>query len=436
MNHKNTTIQITPPITAEAGGGAINRLALVLVLIGLGCCLGTFGSDHGLARFSFAGLWGFTFFWTVVLGCLFFVALQHLTGSVWSVVLRRPAELLAGAIWLAALLFGVVLIAALMENNRLWPWLHGHQGGEFEGMESKAKYLNLPFFVIRAIIYFGLWILFARYFVRRSLAQDQRVLVQAQQSLVQNQQSLMQDQQSLKQDLQPSASNAASGMKKISGPFILLFAFTVTFASFDWLMSLDPHWFSSIYGVYVFAGMFPAALAAITIAVIYLRHRGRLGRNIVNDKHLYSLGGLLFAFSCFWAYIAFSQYMLIWYSNLPEETEFFIIRLTGDWKSVSILLVVLRFIIPFIFLLSRAAKINPRRLIWVSILILLGELLDLYWLIMPQLYPDGPVLSFVELGPVLVVTGILIGYFALITGKESCLATGDPLFAESCRFHL
>ena len=189
---------------------------------------------------------------------------------------------------------------------------------------------------------------------------------------------------------------------------MLIFALTVTFAAFDWLMSLEPHWFSTIFGVYVFSGMVLTALAAITITTIWLRGTGRLGKGVVGDGHLYNLGALLFAFVCFWAYIAFSQYMLIWYGNLPEESFFLLRRQEGGWLGFSVVLALVRFVVPFLALLSRRAKTNAVWLFWVSILILVGQLLDVYWLIMPQLHVEHPVLGWQELGPVLLVSGLVV----------------------------
>jgi hypothetical protein len=182
--------------------------------------------------------------------------------------------------------------------------------------------------------------------------------------------------------------------------------------------------------------MVVTSLAAITIATLWLRSTGRISAELVTEDHLYSLGGLLFAFACFWAYIAFSQYMLIWYANIPEETFYLHHRLEGGWLGVSIALAVVRFGVPFIALLSRRAKMNPRVLFWVSVLMLGGQLLDLYWLIMPEHHQAGPALGWQELGPLLLMTGLLILYVSRFVGRHAPVAIGDPLLDESRRFRL
>jgi hypothetical protein len=214
-----------------------------------------------------------------------------------------------------------------------------------------------------------------------------------------------------------------------------LFALTLTFASFDWLMSLEPYWFSTIYGVYIFAGVVASGLAAITIMVVWLRAAGLLGDDLVRGEHLYSLGALLFTFTCFWAYIAFSQFMLIWYASIPEETVYFLQRTQDGWLEVSIALALVRFVVPFFLLLSRPAKMNPRLLLIVSILILAGQLLDLYWLIMPQLHVSAR-FGWQELGPPALLTGIAVLMLVRFLSERRLVAVGDPWFEESCRFHL
>ncbi|MBI4881303.1 MAG: quinol:cytochrome C oxidoreductase [Planctomycetes bacterium] len=392
---------------APLRSAGLARASLALILCGAVLCATTLLSEGGLERFSFAYLWGFSFAWAIVLGSLFFVALQHVTRAVWSVVIRRVAEALAAPAGLLGVLFAPVLLLLLFTDHCApFPWSNADLVRDDHVLQGKAPYLNVPFFVVRALFFFACWGGFAAFFVR----------------------------QSLKQDAGGGAARTAR-MRRVAAPFLILFALTVTFASFDWLMSQDPHWYSTMYGVYVFAGMALAALAAITLAVLWLRARGLLGQGIVSDDHLYSLGGLLFAFTCFWAYIAFSQFMLVWYGNLPEETVYFA-RRGGAWLAVALLLVALRFALPFFLLLSRDAKRSPRRLVVTALIVLAGELLDLYWLIMPQLHEDGPRLGWQELGPPLFLAGALLLHVARFLGKHRPMAVGDPFLSKSCAFHL
>jgi len=402
------TAQAAPP--APQGSKRLFSIAAALFALGLLLsALAFFSGDAGRVRFGFAWLWGFSFVWSLALGSLFFIALHHLAHSIWSVVVRRVAELLTAPMWLVGLFFVPVLLFALWNDQfHLFPWLDAAHVEHDHLLQGKAPYLNFTFWTIRAVAFFAIWIGFSRFFVGRSLAQDRG------------------------EGGEPSTAS----MRKWSAPFMLLFAATMTFAGIDWLMSLEPHWFSTIFGVYLFAGMTLASLAAITIITLRLIKTGRLEQGLITRHHLYNLGTLQFVFACFWAYIAFSQYMLIWYANMPEETFWFAHRLHGAWLWVSIALALVRFVIPFLALLSQRAKTNPTILLWVSVLMLAGQLLDLYWLIMPQVHPEEPMLDWIELGPLLLMLG-LTGFFAArFLKRHSPLAVGDPLLEESKNFHL
>ena len=406
-DHHQPTVDISPALP-ESGGG-MRTVAVVLVVTGLILSGFGLGTEGGLNRFGFSYLLGFAFIWSIALGSLFFVALQHVTRSVWSVVIRRVAEMFAAPMWIVGLLFTPVLVFALMNDAfSVFPWSDPAQVQGHHVLEGKAAYLNIPFFALRAVGFFLIWIGFTRFFLNRSIQQDA--------GGDQHEKTL--------------------SMRRLSAPFMLIFALTVTFASFDWLMSLDPFWYSTIYGVYLFSGMTLTALAAITIAVVWMRKRGMLGTDVVTDDHLYSLGALLFAFSCFWAYISFSQFMLIWYGNIPEETVWFHLRIGDGWIGLTLAVVVLRFILPFFILLSRDSKSNPRLLVITSVVVLVGHLADLYWLIMPQLDAQGPRLSIGEFGPPVLLTGVLMFFVARFLGRHRPLPVGDPLFQESRDFHL
>ena len=368
-------------------------------------------------RFAHAYLWGFVFLWSVVLGCLFFVGLQHLTHAVWSVGVRRVAEMFASAMWLVAVLFIPVLLFAILHDHfGLYRWVPPAEAHSV--LHHKQSYLNVPFFAGRAAIYFVIWVGFAIYFVRTSV----------------------------KQDCSEAGPEATVAMRRRSAPFMLLFAITATFASIDWVMSLAPEWFSTVFGVYVWTGMVVTALSVITLAVLLLRSSGRFGDPSgggsgetgfpVRDDHLYSLGTLLFAFVCFWGYIAFSQYMLIWYANMPEETIYFSKRMEGGWFYLGVLLACVRFVIPFVALLSRSSKTDARRLMWVSVLMIFGQLVDLYWLIMPERQGGTAIPGWVEAGPLLLMVGLLAVIASRFLGRRSSLPVGDPGFEACRRFHL
>ncbi len=263
------------------------RLAAIVGGVGLAAAavIGL-ASDHGGERFFHSFLVSFCFFLSLSLGALFFVILQHLTRSGWSVVVRRLAEgIAANLFWLAGM---AVLVVIGM--GKLYHWTHADVVAADALLQGKSAYLNPTFFVVRMAIYFGVWVLLARFFLTSSIRQDQSGDV-----------------------------SLTHRMQRFSAPAMLLYGVTVTFAAFDLLMSLDPHWFSTIFGVYYFSGCVVGFFALLTLVVFAVQRSGRLTKAITVE-HYHDLGKLIFAFVVFWAYIAFSQYMLIWYANIPEET--------------------------------------------------------------------------------------------------------------------
>ena len=219
--------------------------------------------------------------------------------------------------------------------------------------------------------------------------------------------------------------------------FIPVFAITVTLVAVDWIMSLESKWFSTIFGVYLFAGVALSALAALTLVSIKLKEKGFLHPAIKED-HYYSLGTLMFAFTAFWGYIAFSQYMLIWYGNLPEETFWFMQRWEGGWKIISILLIVTHFIVPFFYLLSYESKTNPKKLKFISIWILCVHFLDLYWLIMPSMSKNDHAysLNWIDFVFPLVFIGVILMVFQKVSEKINLVPVGDPKLKRGLDFHL
>ena len=331
--------------TGLAGGMIV--LMGVLGLVGL---LTSYASDGAAAARFFANwvLW-YVVLLSIGLGALFLIALEHLVSARWSVPLRRIPERLSS---LMVLLFPLALVA-LWGVRSLYLWAGPGAAGD-EILQAKAVWLNVPFFTVRSLACLGLWLLFFVWLVRGSYRQDQG-----------------------------QAPEFPGRAKRLAAAFMIVFGVTVTVAAFDWLMSLEPHWFSTIMGVYLFSGCMVAGLAGTTLVVIYLLKAGRLPG--IKPDHLYNLGALMFGFNAFWAYIAFSQFMLIWYANLPEETGFFYHRLHGPWLGVTVLLPIVHFFIPFFALLSRDAKCDTGRLRWVAIWLLASHVIDVYWLVFPSL---------------------------------------------------
>ena len=287
----------------------------------------------------------------------------------------------------------------------LYPWT-GASGAGFEALHGfKRVWLNLPFFIGRSAAYLLVWIFIALAIVRTSRRQDEDG------------------------NLAHTRRN-----ERLSAVFIVVFGATFWLASYDWIMSLEPHWYSTIFGVYNFAGLFLGGLAAIIVLAVWLERLGAL-RHILTQNHLHNLGTLLFAFSTFWAYIWFSQYMLIWYANFPEETSHYILRLRGAWEPLFILNLLLNWAIPFLALLPRSSKRSPSVLLKVAVVILLGRWLDLYLMILPRFAGATPVFGVWEIGLMLgaVGTGVLVFFHSL--RKAPIIPVKDPYLMESLHPH-
>ena len=342
------------------------------------------------------------YFMSLALGGLFFASIQHITKAGWSVNIRRISESFTSFIGIGSLATILLLFGA----PSLYIWLDPAVVAADYILQHKAPYLNMPFFVIRTLLFLGLWILFARIIIGRSLKQD----VNGDENLTQKQIG-------------------------ISIGFILFFSLSYSFFSVDFLMSLQPHWFSTIFGVYTFAGLFQSTIAFLVIAIVYLKNKGLLG-NYVTADHLHDLGKFLFAFTVFWAYIAFSQYMLIWYANLPDETIFIIPRSEGQWLYVSILLILGKFIVPFIALLPRWAKRNPSHLVAVSTLILVMQYVDIHWLVYPNINEDKVIFALPEILIFLGFLGLFVMTVTRFLSRNKLVPIKDPRLKESLDHHV
>ena len=373
--------------------------ALLAGLVGLVLtAAGYFIASPGQMFHSY--LTAFVFWVTIGLGGLFFTLLHHLTGAVWSVVLRKFSESLMGVLpWM--LLFFIPVIFGLHE---LYHWSHEEVVANDHLLLGKAGFLNPTFFTIRGIGYFAIWIILSLSLFRLSVKQDG--------------------------EHSPAITEK---FKKISAPGMLLLALSLTFASFDWLMSLDPHWYSTIFGVYVFSGTVLAVLATILLVALFLRSQGFL-EEVITTEHYQDVAKLLFAFTVFWAYIAFSQYFLIWYGNIPEETVWFLHRWEGSWKTVSMVIVFGHFVLPFLILVTRSAKRNLK-LLWVmGFWFLIMHWLDLYWLVLPAFHKHSAHFSWLDFTAMLGVGGVFMAIFWKNLTGNKLIPMNDPELAESLHF--
>jgi len=335
------------------------------------------------------------------LGAALFIAFISVSNAGWATVIRRVPEALASNVYAG----GVVMILLLPAVHELYEWSHTAVVSHDAVLESKSFWLNIPFFSIRTVLYVALWSLFTALLVRTSRRQD------------------------FTGEVELTLRN-----RRYAGLFIVVFALTFWMASMDWLMSLEPHWYSTIYGIYNFSGTFLAGLAAVTVGVILLRRQGYL-REFVRDDHLHDLGRLIFAFSTFWMYIWFSQYLLIWYANIPEETSYFIRRETAGWGTFTILNLLFNWVIPFTALMSQASKRNEGLLLKICIVILVGHWIDLFWMILPPFMPDTPEISLWEIAPVMAGVALVLAVTMRSLKRASLIPAKDPMLIESLGYH-
>lgn len=356
-------------------------------------------SGQGWRGFFFAYLHAWAFFASIALGALFFVMLQHLTNAGWSVVVRRLAEAIASSLPLLAVLFLPIAVGV----GELYHWSHPEEVAADPLLQWKSGYLNVPFFLVRCVVYLGVWTWLARFFIGRSLAQD------------------------ASGDLAHTLA-----MRRRAAPGMFLFAFTVTFAAFDLLMSLDPHWYSTMLGVYYFAGAAVGFFATL-IVFTYVVQRVGLLRHVITREHYHDLGKLLFAFTVFWAYISFSQFMLMWYANIPEETLFYLHRQEHGWGWLGLVLVFGHFLLPFLVLLSRGPKRRKGALAAAAGWLLVMHWLDLYWFIIP-VQSEHAALNWASLALTVGFSGALIAGLLHRVRAASLVPEKDPRLAESLTF--
>lgn len=379
----------------------IRRLPKIAGATGAVALLATYLLGTGnFKQAAFSYLVAFAYFLSLALGALFFVLVQFITRAGWSVAVRRVAENIMGVLPGFALLFLPIALGA----HSLYHWTHSDAVAADPLLAWKRPYLNTSFFYLRAAVYLAAWGALSWWYRQRSVQQDH----------------------SGDHDL-------TRRMQRASGPALLVFAVTVTFAAVDWLMSLDPHWFSTIFGVYYFAGSVVAFFALLSVLSVLLSRRGPLD-DIVTAEHFHDIGKLMFGFVAFWAYIAFSQYFLIWYANIPEETIWFAHRLEGSWMWLTIALALGHFVVPFFFLLPRTIKRKPVTLVLGASWVLLAHYLDLYWLVMPILHPHGAHPSLTDLCAFVGVGGVFLGGVAWLTARSALIPARDPRLAESLSF--
>jgi hypothetical protein len=373
--------------------------AVLMLLLVAGVFLPGYGG--GVDQFFRSYLVGYIFWVGVTLGCLGLLMLQHLTGGAWGLSIRRVLEAGTRVLPLMLLLFLPIAIFGL---THLYEWMHINEVQEptvRRILEAKKPYLNPLFFLIRAALYFAIW--FGLMFLLNKWSAEQDRTAERQYS---------------------------RKMQKLSGPGIILFVLTVTFASTDWVMSLNPEWFSTIYGLLYVAGWVLSAFSLVIAVMVYLATRKPL-EGVIQAPHFHDLGKLLLAFVMLWAYFSFSQFLIIWSGNIPEETKWYLHRLRGGWGWIGIGLVILHFALPFVLLLSRDLKRNARRLATIAGLIFLMRLIDTFWLIEPEFNREHFRFSWMDLVAPVAIGGLWLAFFGWQLGLRPLLPFNDPNFEEA-----
>ncbi len=331
----------------------VRNIILFLLLISGAAMLG--GYFLNSQQFFFSYLAAFAWSTRILLGALFFLMAMYLAGAMWNVTVRRFSETLTMAIPWGLVLF----IPVVLGVHTLYEWSHADVVAADKVLSGKAVWLNEKAFVIKGLVYFAIWTFFARGIYKNSTAQD------------------------TDKDIRHMHNSS-----KYSAPGLLLVFLATSFAAFDWIMSLNPHWYSTIYGIYIYAGGALASMCTLVLISLGFRSVGVL-KNSITEEHYHDLGKWIFAVTVFWTYAAFSQYMLYWYANIPEETIFFKERFVGSWKLVSQFLVLGHWLLPMFFLISRKTKRNLGTLAFAAVWMLLMDYLDIHWNIMPTLHKGG-----------------------------------------------
>jgi len=366
------------------------RGSLVVGLLGLTLCFA--GASHSPVQFFRSYLLAFVFWVSVALGCTAILMLHHMVGGRWGFLLRRLFESGTRTFYLMA----VLALPLLFGLRLLYSWADPEKVKLDPILQYKQPYLNVPFFILRTVIYFIAWVALAYFLNKWSREQDETANPQL-----------------------------AKRLQNLSGPGMVIYALTATFASIDWVMSLEPRWFSTIYGMIFMVTQALAAMSIVTIAVILLSTQGPLS-GLVSRRVLNDYGNLLLTFTMLWAYLSFSQYLIIWSGNLQEEIPWYVSRASGGWAWVAVALIVFHFAVPFLLLLSRFVT---RRTLWLGIVAaiqIVMSVMDMFWLTAPAYERSGPQFHWMDWAAFLGIGGVWIWRFTAGLKGRSLLPLHDP----------
>lgn len=375
----------------------IQKLALIVGVVALALC--GVGVTLNQAQFFQSYLFGYLFWFGITVGCFSVVALHHLVGGGWGFVIQRLLESGTRTLPLMALLF----LPLFFGMHDLYLWARPEAVAADKILQHKSAYLNVPFFGIRTLIYFAVWGLFAYLLNKWSHQQDRMA------------------------DPAPTLK-----IQKFAGPGLVFYVLTMTFAAFDWVMSLEPHWFSTIFGVIFVVGQGLTTLAFAIIGLRLVAGREPIS-GVIATKHYHDLGNLMFAFILLWAYVSFSQFFIIWSGNLPEEITWYVHRLHGGWGVIAMLLVLFHFAVPFVLLLLRKIKQKAPVLVKVAAAMIVMRLIDLFWIVAPNFHAEKFSMHWMDVLAPIGIGGLWIAVFAWQLKSRALLPVNDPRLAAA--FH-
>jgi len=384
---------MNPPEPEYQQIGQWQKTAGIVGIIGVLIAAAGFVIDRGqfLRSYLFAYL-----FWTgTAIGGMAILLLHHVVGGRWGMMIRRMCE--AGARTLPFM--GALLIPILLFIPDLYPWAR-REAAQDANIQAKAAYLNVPFFIGRAVFYFAIWFLYSYLLSKWSAEQDRT-----------------------------GDTRLIDKMRSVSAPGLLVFVVTTSFAFIDWIMSLEPHWFSTIYGAMFLIGQVLQCFAFFIALVIILSRRPPL-KDYMTPQHLHDLGNMMFAFTMLWAYLSFSQFLIIWAGNLPEEIPWYIRRLNGGWGAIAVTLVIFHFCVPFVVLLQRGVKRTPNLLFNMCLLMLLVRLVDVYWVVEPSFYDRQLRVSWMDFVMPVAIGGVWLALFFGQLKSRPLVPFRDPRLRE------
>jgi hypothetical protein len=382
-----------PGVSAQAA--RFTRSAAVVGIAALLAC--AVGAAARPDQFFRSYLLAFVFWNGLAIGAMAVLMLQYMTGGAWGIAIRRELEAATRTLPLTAVAF----LPLLFGLRRLYEWTDANAVAADEVLRKKALYLNTPFFVIRTAIAFAIWLGLAHSLNKWSAEQDRRP--------------------------DPAVNRR---LQLLSGGGLVLYALTTTFTSVDWVMSLEPHWFSTMYGVIFMVGQALGALALAAAAVVRLSSLEPVS-GFLGGRHLHDLGKMMFAFTMFWAYVAFSQYLIVWSGNLPEEISWYLARFRGGWGWVGAAVLVFHFVLPFLLLLSRQANRNPRTLFGAAALLVVMRFVDVSWLVLPAFSKGAFRFDWMDLAAPAGLGGLWLAYYVKNLAARPLLPVNDPGFSEA-----